>query len=261
MSSDSSTSGSLFGGSPLASAFLAHEVRNLVNVAILSLKVLETTGAGVMGRDGRTLRRSLGDLRTLVNRALSETRTAHLHLGRTRIDVGDFIGEIEAAARLEAQARGIRLVVPLVPDGLVIEADRHELSAAVRNLVQNAIKFTRPGSAVTVRVEPSDDRVRIDVQDECGGLGCGGRDELFVAFEQRGTDRSGLGLGLAFSRQAVEAVGGTITVRNLPGHGCVFAIDLPRAHREEARASSPRGHDGVCNATQASGDQHAMVAS
>jgi hypothetical protein len=176
------------------------------------------------------------------------------------IDVGDFIGEVEAAARLEAQARGIRLVVAPVPEGVVIEADRHDLSAAVRNLVQNAVKFTRPGSAVALRVEPGDERVRIEVQDECGGLGCVDRDDLFVAFEQRGTDRSGLGLGLAFSRKAVEAGGGTITVRNLPGHGCVFAVDLPRAHREAARVPSSR-HDGVCNATHAAGDQRAMVAS
>src|SRR5690349_19818070 len=114
MNSDSSTK-DLFGGSSHASAFLAHEVRNLVNVAILSIEVLKTSGAGVMGREGRVLRRSLNDLRTLVNRALSDTRTAHSRSGRDVIDVGEFINEIEAAATLEAQAKGIRLVVPMVP--------------------------------------------------------------------------------------------------------------------------------------------------
>src|SRR5687767_2494884 len=167
MPSHSIASDSLLGGSSDASAFLAHEVRNLVNVALLSFDVLTATGAGVSGDQGRVLRRSLNDLRTLINRSFSDLRAER---GRDVIAVSDFINEIEAAATLEAQARGIRLVVPSVPDGLVVEADRHELAAALRNLVQNAVKFTRSGTTVALRVRPGIDRVRIEVQDECGGL-------------------------------------------------------------------------------------------
>jgi signal transduction histidine kinase len=47
-------------------------------------------------------------------------------------------------------------------------------------------------------------------------------------FEQRGTDRSGLGVGLAIARAGVEVNGGEIRVRDLPGRGCIFTIDLPR---------------------------------
>jgi SH3 domain-containing YSC84-like protein 1 len=149
MPSHSIASDSVLGGSSDASAFLAHEVRNLVNVAILSFDVLRATGAGVSGDQGSVLRRSLNDLRTLINRSLSDLRAEH---GRDVIAVNDFINEIGTAATLEAHARGIRLVVPSVPDGLVVEADRHELAAALRNLVQNAVKFTRPGTTVGLRV-------------------------------------------------------------------------------------------------------------
>jgi signal transduction histidine kinase len=229
MTSHSIANGSLIGGSDHAHAFLAHEVRNLVNVAILSFDVLKTTGAGVAGDKGQVLRRSLNDLRTLINRSLSEVRTAHGGNSSEAIDIGDFINEIEAAAIVEAQAKGIRFVVRPVIDRLVVEADRPELGAAVRNLVQNAIKFTRPGTTVNLCVKPSADRVQIEVQDECGGLPGGCVDDLFRPFEQRGRDRSGLGLGLAFSRKVVEASGGILSVRNLRGHGCVFAIELPLA--------------------------------
>ena len=69
----------------------------------------------------------------------------------------------------------------------------------------------------------------IEVLDECGGLPDGNNSDLFRAFEQRGADRTGLGLGLAFSRRGVEANGGRISARNLPHHqGCAFIIDLPR---------------------------------
>lgn len=71
------------------------------------------------------------------------------------------------------------------------------------------------------------DRVLIQIEDECGGLPPGEVEHLFRLFEQQGADRTGLGLGLAISRQGVEDSGGVIHVRNLPGRGCVFTVDLP----------------------------------
>ena len=109
-----------------------------------------------------------------------------------------------------------------------IEADREVLTAVVMNLMQNAFKFTKPGTTVVLRVRVSRERVLIEIEDECGGLPSGSADDLFRAFEQRGTDRSGLGLGLAFSRPAVEANNGRIYAHNLPDKGCIFTIDLPR---------------------------------
>ena len=53
-------------------------------------------------------------------------------------------------------------------------------------------------------------------------------EDLFQMFEQRGADRTGLGLGLSISRRGVEECGGVIRVRNLPGRGCVFTVDLAR---------------------------------
>ena len=115
-----------------------------------------------------------------------------------------------------------------VDDGVVIEADRQVLAAAVGNLLQNAFKFTRPRTTVTLRVGASAERVLIEVQDECGGLPGGDINELFRPFEPRRTDRTGMGLGLAFSQLGVEANNGHISALNLPDRGCVFTIDLPR---------------------------------
>jgi signal transduction histidine kinase len=115
-----------------------------------------------------------------------------------------------------------------VEDGLVVEADRQVLTAVVINLLQNAFKFTRRGTTVVLRVDASIDRVLIEVEDECGGLASGDLNELFRPFEQRGADRTGLGLGLAFSRWGVEQNNGRIYARNLAEKGCVFTVDLPR---------------------------------
>ena len=115
-----------------------------------------------------------------------------------------------------------------VEEGVAIEADRQVLAAVVGNLLQNAFKFTRPRTTVTLRVGASAERVLIEIQDECGGLPGGNVNELFRPFEQRSADRTGLGLGLAFSRWGVEANNGRIYARNLPNRGCVFTLDLPR---------------------------------
>ncbi len=77
-------------------------------------------------------------------------------------------------------------------------------------------------------VRANADRVLIEIADQCGGLAEGNVQELFRPFEQRNGDRTGLGLGLAFSQWAVEANDGRISGRNLPDHGCVFTVDLPR---------------------------------
>ena len=82
---------------------------------------------------------------------------------------------------------------------------------------------------MTVCVSASADRVLIEVEDECGGLPGGDVNDLFRPFEQRGADRSGLGIGLGFSRWGAEANGGRLYARDLPGRGCVFVLDLPRA--------------------------------
>src|SRR6185503_7755163 len=121
-----------------------------------------------------------------------------------------------------------RLTVAPVEDGVAIQADREILAAVVVNLLQNAFKFTRPGTTVTLRVGASAERVLIEIQDECGGLPGGDVDGLFRPFEQRGADRTGVGLGLAFSRWGIEANDGRIYARNLPDRGCVFTVDLPR---------------------------------
>jgi hypothetical protein len=75
----------------------------------------------------------------------------------------------------------------------------------------------------------------IEVADQCGGLPSGDLDELFSPFAQRGRDRTGLGLGLSISRRGVEANDGKLSVRNRPGKGCVFTIDLPLQQLEDRR--------------------------
>jgi signal transduction histidine kinase len=209
----------------------------LINTSIMAFEVLKTGNVGVAGNTGSVLHRSLLGMSALIGRSLAEVRLTQGVQNREQFLLSAFIDELAPTASLEANARGIKLTVMPVEDGVAIEADRQVLAAVVGNLLQNAFKFTQPRTTVTLRIGASANRVLIEIQDECGGFRGGNVNELFRAFEQRSADRTGLGLGLAFSRWGVEANNGRIYARNLPDKGCVFTVDLPRSQFPPSRCS------------------------
>jgi signal transduction histidine kinase len=209
--------------------FFAHELRNLLNNAMLAFDVLKTGTVGVGGSTGAVLGSNLVALRDLIDRSLAEVRLEAGRHRRERVPLAELVEEVELTAAIEARTRGLRLTVTPVEAGTAIEVDRQLIAAALANLLQNAFKFTRAGGHIMLRTDTESvpGRVLIEVEDECGGLPSGAADDLFRPFEQRGEDRRGLGLGLAIARESVETNGGLIRARDLPGRGCVFTIDLP----------------------------------
>jgi signal transduction histidine kinase len=207
--------------------FFTHELKNLLHTALLAFEVVRSGNVGVGGTTGSVLHRSLLGAHDLVARALAETRLTQGIQHREPLVVAALIEELLPAANLAAISRGHTFSIEPIALDIAINGDRQVLSA-VLGVLQNAFKFTRPRSTVTLRVLATDARVHIEIQDEGGGLTSGDVDGMFHPFEQRHANRTGLGLGLAFSRWATEANDGHISARNLPGVGCVFTIDLPR---------------------------------
>ncbi len=208
---------------------LAHELRNLIATAMLSVQAVKRGNVGLGGATGGVLDRSLLRMRNLIDRSLAEVRSsAGLSAPHERIVLAQFIQEVQVSAALEAQNSGHGLTVHPVDHRIEVDADREMLASAVSNLLQNAFKFTKPQGNVSLKVTETKGRVLIEVQDECGGLPPGKAEELFRPFEQRGDNRTGLGLGLAISHEGVTQSGGKLSVRNLAGTGCIFTIELPR---------------------------------
>ena len=209
--------------------FLGHELRNFVHTAQLAFDAVQRGKVGAVGATGDLVNRSLLGIRALLDRTLADVRVAaeipaHVQL----FSLSDFIAEVNVSASLEAQARSCKLNVASVDPRLAVDADRALLISAVSNLLHNAFKFTVPHSEVLLHAYGSADRVRIDVEDHCGGLPPGIMTSMFVPFTQGSADKSGLGLGLSIARRVVEANKGTLSVSDRPGSGCVFTIDLPR---------------------------------
>jgi signal transduction histidine kinase len=207
---------------------LAHELRNVLAAARLAFETITTGRVGPSGSTAALLGRSLGRLATLVDSSIAQVRLEAGIRVPERVSMREFIEDVEVGAAMQANARGITLAVPTVEVGVDVSVDPQLLAGAVSNLLQNAFKFTRPHGHVVLKAFAALDRVLIEVEDQCGGLPPGKADELFHRFEQRGRDRTGLGLGLSISRKSVEADGGKLRVQDVPGIGCVFTIDLPR---------------------------------
>jgi signal transduction histidine kinase len=95
--------------------------------------------------------------------------------------------------------------------------------------LSNAFKFTHAHTVVNLSAYEVDGRLFIDVEDKCGGLAPNAAETMFAPFTQLGSDRTGLGLGLAIARQNVESMGGTLSVKNIPEVGCIFTIGFPNS--------------------------------
>ena len=217
---------------------LAHELRNHLQTATIALAAIRAGNVGSAGATAAMLDRSMTGMRNLVDRSLTDVRAAELPARRQMIALADFIAEIQLSASLEAKARQCAFIVEPVDTSLGICADRDLLFSALGNLLQNAFKFTRCHTQVTLKAFAAGDRVLIEVEDNCGGLLPNAMQQMFRPFTQNGHDKSGVGLGLSICRRSVDANGGVLSVRNLPGTGCVFTIDLPRQAVAKQRVES-----------------------
>ncbi|QNK71982.1 HAMP domain-containing histidine kinase [Variovorax sp. PAMC28562] len=207
--------------------FLVHELRNSLGTATLAVRALELGNLAIGGATGAVLKRSLSTLGLLISRATAEVRGEGSDQRQT-FSVASFIADVGLAARLDANLKFSIFEVTPVDPLLAVLANRELLHAALANLLQNAFKFTHRDSAVTLTAYAFGEHVLIDVEDHCGGLPPGGAARMFVPFKPNEDSRAGLGLGLSIARQSIEADHGTLTVRDVPGSGCIFTISLPR---------------------------------
>lgn len=226
---------------------LAHEMRDVLNAALLSFTSIKTGVVAPGGSTGAVHTRSLLRLQQLVDRSLADVRLDAGMQNLERVAVGEVLEEVEIGASLQAHTRGLSFAVTSVDATVVVTADRQILAAAISNLLHNAFKFTRPGTKVTLKASVTATRVLIEVQDECGGLPADAA-TLLQPFSQQGSDRTGLGLGLAICAKAMKAIGGELRIQDLPGAGCIFTIDLPKqpppptsihAHQRKVKESTP----------------------
>jgi signal transduction histidine kinase len=175
------------------------------------------------------LDRSIARLWQILDRPLSSLAEASLlAVNVGRLSVAEFVAELQTAAEPIAALKNCTFTVSAVVPDLAIEVNKEQLLAAIGTLLQNAFKFTDPGSEVTLDAYALGDHVLIDVKDHCGGLPPGSVETMFLPMRQSAGHASGHVARLSNARRSVVASGGVLKVRDMPGEGCVFTVALPR---------------------------------
>ena len=223
----------------------SHELRTPVTTLLGFIETLQGPAADdeparrrfleIMHREAARMSRLLDDLLSLSRIELDK----HIR-PQTALDVAPLIADVgrTLAMRLDADQR--RLTIRLPDDLPAVIADRDQLLQVLHNLVSNALKYGRSGTAITVAAATTDvagtAMVRVTVSDEGDGIAPEHLPRLTERFYRIDTSRSrsmgGTGLGLAIVKHIVERHRGTFEIVSKPGEGSAVSFTLPLAPRE-----------------------------
>jgi heavy metal sensor kinase len=169
--------------------------------------------------------------------AISRADSGQIQLVRSEIDVLPFVREVGLFVEVLADEKGQRLYIG-GDEATRIQGDRAILRQILINLLDNAIKYSPAGSAISVRVQPDGSQTAsVAVKDAGPGIPAEHCDRVFDRFyrvdEGRSREAGGAGLGLALAKWGAEAHGGRLELSCPPGGGCIFRLSLPGYVRAE----------------------------
>lgn len=146
-----------------------------------------------------------------------------------RIDMPQLLSRV--AENLNELARKYNVTLALQAEPGTVPGNRALLERAFFNLVENGIKYNRPGGIVTVRAAPREDVFRVEIADEGIGIPQGLREQIFEPFfrvdKSRSRQLGGAGLGLSLVRAIADLHGGSVWAEDAPGRGSCFIMELP----------------------------------
>ncbi len=232
-------------------AMLAHELRNPLAPLVNSIEILRRVdpSAPAGRRQVDVMARQLTQLTHLVNDLLDVSRVSRglIELQREALPLAQVLDAAVEAVRPALDARGLRLKIMGGQMRLHVNGDRVRLTQVFANLLQNAVKYTDAGGAITVSVTPDGARVSVMVRDTGVGIPPDMLSRVFDLFTQVpvGLDRAqgGLGIGLTLVRTLVALHGGHVSAHSVGlGHGSTFTVSLPLvpAPRTIAQPAAPR---------------------
>ena len=159
--------------------------------------------------------------------------------GPAIVDVDDVVKRSVDITVTDATSRNISVVRGGTP-GLTIVGNEEQVSAAVTNLVANAVAYSGDDSTVLVSTKPNDDMIEISVVDQGIGIPHDELDRIFERFYRvdpaRHRSTGGTGLGLSIVKHVAATHGGDVRVWSLEGQGSTFTLSLPRSEQEEFTA-------------------------
>lgn len=230
---------------------MSHELRTPLNAILGFAQLLEMDELERDQRDStEQIIKGGRRLLELINEVLDIARieSGRLALSLEPVLIGDLIDECIGLIRPLADERGIRVHSECTDMGQHVRADRHRLGQVLLNLLSNAVKYNADDGVVTVTCSAAPDVrfFRVSVTDTGAGIPPEKVPLLFTPFERLGPEGSeveGTGLGLALSKNLMEAMGGRISVDTKEGEGTTFWIDVATAEQMTVQPLAPIGEE------------------
>jgi PAS domain S-box-containing protein len=230
-------------------AMLAHELRNPLNAIAAANGLQDRLGAqdAQNVRLRETVSRHVRKLARLIDDLLEVTRLTRgaVELERKSVDVSAVVREAVQVCRSRTEARRQPVHLDIAGEPLTVMGDPLRLEQALANLVENAAKYSEPGSPIVVSARSGLDDTgcafaEVSVRDQGFGLTAEQIEAVFEPFVQAhqtlARSAGGIGMGLTIARQLVEMHGGTLTAHSDgPGLGSEFRLRLPLAATEETQ--------------------------
>jgi PAS domain S-box-containing protein len=222
---------------------VAHDLRNPLSVILLQARALKRHGTEPERRSAKpteVIDRAIVRMNRLIQDLLDVglMESGQLTIERARLSARDLINVVVDMHRPIASSSSLELHVDMERD-VAIWGDRDRLLQVFDNLIGNAIKFTRPGGAITVGTASKDHEAVFWVADTGRGIAPEHLPLVFDRFWQATkSGRHGAGLGLPITKGIVEAHGGRIWVESKQGKGSIFSFTIPKASadRDDQRA-------------------------
>ena len=181
------------------------------------------------------IRTSISKMDRLINAILKLSREGRREFKPERVDMTALLEAIKANATIQAEAANAVITTSRLP---AVASDRLALEQIFSNLVENAIKYLRPGvpGQIEITGRAAGPNNIYDVRDNGRGIDSKDRERIFELFRRAGTqDKPGEGIGLAHVRARVRRLGGTITLTSAPGKGSTFSVVLPKRWSAETQ--------------------------
>jgi signal transduction histidine kinase len=227
---------------------VAHDLRNPLNVVMMTTKLItepEISGEkraellAVTQRAARRMNRLIEDLLEVVRQ-----ESGQMKLDLEDVPVASLIAQTAEMFHAAAIEKSIFFVVPEPPISLVVRGDPERIMQVMSNLVGNALKFVPRQGRIMLECEHKGAEAILGVADSGPGIAREDLDSLFEKFwQRRGTDRRGVGLGLAIARGIVEAHGGRIWAESRVGVGSTFYFTLPVVSEQFTDHPEPVGQE------------------
>ena len=207
---------------------VAHEVKNPLNAILLHVEVARAKlahGDTALEPQMDIISSEILRLDRVVKTFLDFTRPVEMNFANMLLD--DFLGDLVALARPQADASGIRVVAQPGAPGIDVRIDRDLLKQAVLNIVVNAIEAMPGGGELRLESSAAGDLAEIRISDTGPGIPPELREKIFRLYFT--TKQKGSGIGLAMAFRTVQLHDGTIDFTSEPGKGTAFSIRLPIA--------------------------------